>query len=120
MFTTMTMLRSWHGLTPFALPITAALLFPPDIIRRHDVPDERYLALGSRFPTVVPLGQVGDATLIAPDWLLTAAHVAGTLERRPGATVRVGGAEIAVAFVVRHPAWRDLGEHDVALIKLAK
>lgn len=120
MFTAMTMVRIAHGLTTFALPMMAALLFTPDIIRRHDVPDERYLALGSRFPSVVPLGRAGDATLIAPEWLLTAAHVARAFERRPGATVLLGGAEFGVSFVVRHPAWRELGEHDIALIRLAK
>lgn len=98
--------------------------FPVDpdarIVRRADVADAEYVALGSRFPGVVPIGRLGDAALIAPRWLLTAAHVARGVQRSGLATVRVGGREIALSAVHVHPDWRELGDHDIALLQLAE
>lgn len=96
-----------------------AVLAVTSIVRRADVPDARYLAFGQRYASVVSLGRAGDATLIAPRWLITAAHVARAVDRSGVRSVRIGSADVPIRRVVIHPDWRDLGQHDIALIQLA-
>jgi len=97
----------------------ALLLVPIHIVRRADVPDDRYLALGARFPGVVAAGRAGDATLVGDQWLITAAHVARALDRgSPRATISIVDKKYEVDRVVLHPAWVDLGPHDIALVHL--
>jgi hypothetical protein len=91
---------------------------PPTIIRRGDRDDAKYLAAGARYSAVITLGRAGDATLIAPHWLLTAGHVAAAVRNR--ASVTIGGRDYAIARVVVHPEWRELGPHDVGLVQLAR
>src|SRR5690349_6606076 len=88
------------------------------IIRRADRPDARYLAAGSKYSAVIALGRVGDATLIAPQWLLTAGHVAITFRNR--ASVEIAGRAYRIGRVAVHEAWRELGPHDVGLIRLTE
>ena len=95
-----------------------ALLMATPIVRRTDVADERYLALGQRYPSVVSLGRAGDATLIAPGWLITAAHVARAVDRAGVRSIHIGSADVPIGRVVLHPDWHDHGEHDIALIQL--
>lgn len=94
------------------------------IIRRHDQPDSLYLELGRGHSTLahlnIPTPQGagdGEGTLIAPGWILTAAHVG--IELKPGHPITVGGADYAVDSVVLHPDWVD-GPHDLALVRLAR
>jgi hypothetical protein len=55
--------------------------------------------------------------LIAPDWVLTAAHVVrGAASRSP--RVAIGGREHEVARAFVHPEWTDMGPHDVGLFQL--
>ena len=65
-------------LASLTLVITAAATAhrPAPIVRRHDRPDSAYVALARRFPAVGSIGRIGDATLIARKWVVTAAHVA--------------------------------------------
>src|SRR5687768_15356367 len=87
-----------------------------DIIRRADRDDARYLAAGANHSAVVALGRAGDGTIIAPHWLLTAGHVAAAVRNR--SSLEIGGRSYAIERVV-HGAWRELGPHDVGLIRLA-
>ena len=109
------------------------------IIMRHDVNEARYFALGEAHrPLVVqlalhasadgaPLLYNGIGTLIAPDWVVTAAHAAEYLQQAlHGAPlsdhfVYVAGRGYRVAQVVIHPGYAgpDGGAHDIALIRLA-
>lgn len=94
------------------------LLFVPlHIVRRADVPDDRYLTLGAKFPGVVAAGRSGDATLIGDQWLLTAAHVARNLGR---AVITIGSAKYTIDRVVLHPSSLDLGRHDIALLHVSR
>lgn len=106
------------AITPAVVTSLALLALSP-IIRRADVADSRHVALGARHPAVISLGRAGDATLIAPRWLITAAHVARAVDGRGVKSIRVGSADVGISRIVLHPEWRDLGEHDVALIQLA-
>ena len=91
------------------------------IIRRHDVPDSAYVARGRSFPAVGAIGRLGDATLIAPRWAITAAHVArGAMRRLASPSVRIEGVEYAIEEAVLHPRWTEMGPHDVALVRLAR
>lgn len=103
--------------------ICAAATAP--IIIRHDRSDAAYLDLGRRYAAV--LGHVrtargnvnGTATLIAPRWVATAAHVARSL--RPGQALEIGGASYAVDRVFVHPAWDGPAPaHDIALVRLGR
>jgi len=110
------------------------------IIIRADVPEARYRELGDQFkdtvvgfPWIRETGEVrpsmGTGTLVAPQWVLTAAHVATAVkpghpdnpERSPD-LVSVAGKTYPVEEVFLHP---DSGKGstrpgaDVALIKLA-
>ena len=78
----------------------ALLLMPIAIVRRTDVPDKRYVALGASFPAVVSVGRAGDATLIADRWLITAAHVARSVGSRR--EIRIGTTDYSVDQVVVH------------------
>ena len=98
---------------------TALALVSTAIVRRADRDDAQYLAAGARYPAVVALGRVGDATLIAPRWLLTAGHVADGIRRgRPSTDITIAGEKYRIDAVIVHPAWRELGPHDIGLIRL--
>jgi len=88
------------------------------------VPDSLYLQLGSRYSSIVHInlpvpGGAADCegTLIAPRWVLTAAHVAA--EITPGHLVTVTGESYTVDSVIRHPDWDD-GPNDLALLRLER
>ncbi len=90
------------------------------LVTRHDRPDSEYRALGEGHPQAVELsesGGSGAATLIAPRWLMTAAHVAE--HKEVGASVRIGDQEYRIQSIVPHPDYslRPM-QHDIALIEL--
>jgi hypothetical protein len=112
----------------------------PAIIIRHDRADEDHRALGQRFidlhvETRVPgrdgaTGPIGNGmgTLIAPTWILTAAHVARNFAHGyPGNRstgdhfVTINGSDYRVARVVLHPDYvrRPSRQTDIALVELA-
>jgi Trypsin len=88
------------------------------IIRRHDRDDLRYLGLARGHEAVVDVNLPGGAgTLIAPDWVLTAAHVAQLMKSNH--VVRIAGEEYAVAKTVIYPGGGG-GKDDLALLQLAR
>lgn len=101
-----------------ALVWIALSAVPDAILIRHDRPDERYRQLGERFPAVSTFGRAGAATLVAPQWVLTAAHVAVGMRR--DATIMFGGEPYAVDRIVVHPGWKEMGPKDLALVRLTK
>jgi len=95
------------------------------IVMRHDVPEQRFLELARQYPAAVNVrpanGDNAEGTLIAPRWVLTAAHVASAVE--PGDLVMAGGKSYRVERVFIHPQFHELKfsdmPYDIALIRLA-
>jgi secreted trypsin-like serine protease len=110
------------------------------IIKRHDIPDAQFLAMGDRYRmTVVDIRVPGRdgaklahgngvGTLIAPDWVLTAAHIASRV--MPGHersrvqaphSVFVNGRPYLVEKIVLHPRYSEEERPwiDIAMMKLA-
>lgn len=95
------------------------------VVWRHDAKPQQALELGARFAAVGRVHPDGSATLIAPRWALTAAHVAA--RAASGGEVEFAGRRYAVRRAVLHPLGhpdpRDPGrppEVDLALLELAE
>ncbi len=83
------------------------------------------MALGASLPAVGRVLPDGSATLIAPTWAITAAHVASRVAK--GSQVEFGGVAYPVARVFVHPEGhadparpRQPPEVDLALLELAR
>jgi hypothetical protein len=76
------------------------------VVIRDDVPDIRYRVAVSEFPALADLPFEGHGVLIAPQWVLTAAH-AVTWQSSVDVVV-IGGTPRAVAHVIVHPGYRKL------------
>ncbi|MCB0279587.1 MAG: trypsin-like serine protease [Calditrichaeota bacterium] len=97
--------------------------FTTEIVRRHDRNDADYLALGAQYPAVCKVGvRGGDGTLIAPQWVITAGHVAEGMQRREGKNLSVyfNGEAIRVRDVFIHPDFQPLTGVDLGLLLLEK
>ena len=107
----------------FKIIITVALVLftTTDIIRRHDVDDAKYLALGEKYGGSVVKLAVGCGTLIRPNWIMTAAHVASS--DRVGDEVTIDGEVYKFKQKIIHPDF-SMGHGsigvDIALIELEK
>jgi hypothetical protein len=106
-----------------ALLVLCTLSPPPAqaIVIRHDVPDSIYVALARGYPEVANVGWVGNGTLVASQWVLTAAHVADQMSPFCH-EVRFGDRAFEVDSIRFHPraflgldAWVDF-----ALLRLTK
>jgi hypothetical protein len=103
----------------FAVTLSSQTIF--SIVIRHDRDDEKYLALGSKYPAYGYFQERVGCTLIAPQWAVTAAH---TVENNPpfvGYYVMFGDRRYEVEKIITHPA-RVRGtvdsSADMALLKL--
>jgi hypothetical protein len=104
------------------LAAPAALVLLPTaaaaIVTRHDVPDEVYQRKAADLPSYCKMmAPDGGGALIAPGWVITAAHLAPEL--KPGHRFRCGAEELRMAEIIVHPQYDDnVGRHDLALIRL--
>jgi len=102
------------------LVATATLTAPASaIVVRHDKPAEQYLASKTDFPPLATFYNIGvHGTLIAPEWVLTAAHTVFCLN--PGQPIAVGDELVQVQARYSYPSYQLGEQNDLALIKLAK
>jgi len=74
------------------------------VVIRDDVPDLQYRMAASEFPALADMPGEGHGVLIAPQWVLTAAHA---VDRQHAVdVVVVGGAPRAVRHVLIHPGFK--------------
>jgi len=103
------------------------------IVVRHDIADEKFRADPAAYPELFWLytGRQGYricvATLIAPQWAITAAHCTqdSPLARAmaapaPAFEVRIAGRPHSIDRVVRHPSWDGETGVDMALLRLSE
>ena len=114
------MIRPLHFalLTAFTIPIVFST--PADaIIRRHDLEDSAYIVDAEEYPAMVDLLAPGDciATLIAPQWLITAAHCAEHFNTTR--TLSIGNNIFNVSSIRIPSSWQD-DRDDIALIELTE
>lgn len=93
------------------------------IITRHDKNDNEYVKFARELPVTSSIVKYNSTdvagTLISPRWVLSAAHVAETIQK--GQELILDKDSLAVEKVVIHPGWLENGRpEDVALIKLTK
>ncbi len=76
------------------------------VVIRHDVDDAKYRIPASEFPALVDMPGEGHGVLIAPQWIITAAHtIPGHLELE---RVAINGVSRDVERVVMHSGYKTL------------
>ena len=98
------------------------LFMIPPIVYRHDIDENQFLANPSDYPAVIQLhlrdltGIVEmEGTLIAPNWIVTAAHGLNSVEANQ--TISILDSLYQISQIITHPSFEGF-EHDIALIKL--
>lgn len=89
------------------------------IVIRHDVEDRAYRELGGQYSASVAYAGGCAATVLAPSWLLTAAHCTVGREERY-VSARHLGSDYRIERLIPHPRY-DRADHerfDIALIRL--
>ncbi|MCC5870639.1 MAG: trypsin-like serine protease [Gammaproteobacteria bacterium] len=76
------------------------------IVIRHDVDDSKYRISTSEFPTLVDMAGEGHGVLIAPQWIITAAHTISG-HSKPNEIV-INGVSRDVERVVTHSGYKTL------------
>ena len=100
-----------------ASALLCASLPATSIVIRHDVDDALYRATPSDFPPLTTLYRIGaHGTLIAPQWVVTAAHTVFCVE--PGSRIQIGNSLREVEARYAHYQYERGENHDIALLKL--
>jgi hypothetical protein len=86
------------------------------IVMRHDISPEKYQVKQTQYKSVIDLHFL-TGTLIAPQWVLTAAH--GTPYMPGKQEITINQQKYHVESIVLHPEFnKDNLSHDIALLKL--
>ena len=94
----------------------------PAIVIRHDRKDAQYIKLGKKYESAYCRINIpdGGGSLIAPEWILTAAHIATEIKSFPH-KVQCGNSFVEVEKVFINPGYIEtIGRNDIALLKLVK
>lgn len=106
-----------------ALPLLLLGASAHAIVIRHDQPDARYRVSPQSIPALADLPDEGHGTLIAPRWVITAAHAVNMMQSMPEEHfVTINGKRRAVSrFVVYpdYPAARDAWQQMFKGVKTA-
>ncbi|MEE7546284.1 trypsin-like serine protease [Xanthomonas sp. Kuri4-1] len=94
-------MNRWLFLTLTALPFATGA-----IVIRDDVDDAKYRIDGSAFPALADMPGEGHGVLIAPTWVVTAAHAAPM--EGMDTDVVIGSRAYKVARVFLHPGYRRM------------
>ena len=101
----------------------AALVFQ-SLVVRHDVADEKHIALAQKYPQVCHFA-MGEGTLVDSLWILTAAHVGADLKKDLDAgmnpAVSCNGNTYKIEAVFIYPGFKPIEErlaHDLALVRI--
>ena len=87
------------------------------IVIKHDKPADSYLANQDDFPPLATFYNIGvHGTLIAPQWVLTAAHTVFCLDE--GQIIKIGDERAEVEARYSYPTYKLGKSNDLALIKL--
>lgn len=81
------------------------------VVIRHDVEDAKYQVAATEFPALADMPGEAHGVLIAPQWVVTAAHTIphGALE-----AITLNGMERKVERVIVHPGYRELTQPVIA------
>lgn len=77
------------------------------VVIRHDVDDTKYQVPDSAFPALADIPQEGHAVLIAPQWLVTAAH-AVSWQMQPVSELSLDGKTVAIEKIIIHPGYKPM------------
>ncbi len=103
-----------------ALAVLSSIVVDQDeeIMMRHDVDENKYIELGKKYAEPLAHFGIANGTLIAPRWILTAAHVANH-SRFPD-SVRLGDRKYKIEETVFGPNYNGRpGAHkDIALVMI--
>ena len=106
-----------------AAAILAASFPAAAILIRPDRDDAEYLELANKYaPSVLLNAPDGEGVVIAPRWILTAAHMAKALqEMKPVPKIPIAGRDQEIQSFHIHPDWRKGNPaSDIALIYLKR
>lgn len=91
----------------------------PAIVIRHDVDDDKYLAVAEDFEPLATFYIDGaHGTLIKPQWVVTAAHA--TFCIGPGSYIDLNNGLHKVEQLFVHKNYKPGQSHDIALVKLTE
>lgn len=80
------------------------------VVIRSDVKDAKYRVAASTFPAFVDMPGEGQGVLIAPQWVITAAHAAPMQMQGMEDDVTIGGVAHKVKRVITYPGYKRLPE----------